>query len=97
MPVQDAAPDFLRGLGKPEEIPILRIDDTFIDEEIQIDRPAPISLTHQHDWDWLDFSGLHQGKNLEQLIERAIAARERDQRLWPAGGNAACAERNNES
>ena len=83
MPVQDAVPDFLRGLGKPEQFPILRIDDPFIDEEIDVDRPTPIALTHQHDGDWLDLAGLYQGKNLEQLVERTIATRERDQRLGP--------------
>ena len=33
VPVQDTVPDFLRRLGRPEQIPILRIDDTFVDEE----------------------------------------------------------------
>jgi hypothetical protein len=83
MPVQDTVPDFLRRLGKPEQIPILRIDDTFIDQEIHVDRPTPIGLTHQHDRDWLDFAGLYQSQNLEQFVERAIASRERDQRLGP--------------
>jgi hypothetical protein len=44
VPVQDTVPDVLRRIGKPEQIPIFRIDDTFIDEEIQIDRPTPIGL-----------------------------------------------------
>ena len=61
VPVQNTVPDFLRRFGKPEQIPILRIDDTFIDEEIHVDRPTPKGLTHQHDGDWLDCAGLYQG------------------------------------
>ena len=60
VPMQDTVPNFLRRLGKPEQIPILRIDDTFIDEEIYVDRATPIGLTDQHDGDWLDLTGLYQ-------------------------------------
>ena len=42
VPVQDTVPDVLRCIGKPEQIPVLQIDDTLIDEEIQVDRPTPI-------------------------------------------------------
>ena len=81
VPVQDTVPDVLRCLGKPEQIPILRIDGAFIDKEIHVDRPTPIGLAYQHDGDWLDFAGLHQSQNLEQFVERAIASRERNQCL----------------
>ena len=52
-------------------------------KKIEIDRPPPIFLADQDDRNWLDFSGLHQGQNLEQFVERAIATRECDQRLGP--------------
>jgi len=73
VPVQDTVPDVLRCLGKPEQIPILRVDGTFIDQEIHVDRPTPIGLAYQHDGDWLDFAGLYKSQNLEQFVERAIA------------------------
>lgn len=60
VPIQDTVPDVLRGIGKPEQIAILQIDDTLIDEEIQVDRPTPIRFTRQHDRDWLDFASLYQ-------------------------------------
>ena len=37
VPVQDAAPDVLCRFGKPKQIPIFQVDDTFVDEEIHID------------------------------------------------------------
>ena len=46
MPVQDTVPDFLRRLGEPEQIPILRIDDTFINQKIKVDRATLIGLAH---------------------------------------------------
>jgi len=60
VPVQDTVPDVLRCIGKPEQIPVLQIDDTLIDEEIQVDRPTPVGFTDQHDRDWFDFAGLYQ-------------------------------------
>lgn len=56
VPVQDTVPDILRRLGKPEQIPIFSINDTFIDQEIYVDRATPIGLTHQHDRDWFDLT-----------------------------------------
>jgi hypothetical protein len=49
VPVQDSVPDILRRISKPEQIPILRIDGTFIDQEIDVDCPTPIRLAYQHD------------------------------------------------
>src|SRR5664279_4936011 len=77
VPVQDTVPDFLGRLGKPEQIPIFRIDDTFVYEEICVECTTPIGLTHQHDGDWLDLTGLYQSQNLEQFVERAITTRKR--------------------
>jgi hypothetical protein len=53
------------------------------DEEIYVDRPTPIGLAYQHNGDWLDLARLYQSQNLEQLVERAITTRKRDQRLCP--------------
>ena len=83
VPAQNTLPDVLRRLGEPEQIPVLWIDGTLIDQKIDVHGPTPIGLAHQHDRNWLDFAGLHQSQHLEQLVKRAIATRERNQCLGP--------------
>src|SRR5271165_6131238 len=81
VPLQDALPDLRRALGEPEQLTILAVNDAFVDEEIEIDRPAPVVLAHQDDRNRLDLPRLHQREDLEQLVDRAEAARKGDQRL----------------
>src|SRR5579863_1755206 len=81
VPVQDAAPDLIRRLREPEQVPILGIDCAFVGQESDVDGTRPIFFADQHDRDRFDLAGLHQGQDFEQLIEGAKAARERDQRF----------------
>lgn len=60
VPAQDTVPYFLGRLGKPEQFPILRIDDAFVHEEIYVEGTTPIGFADQHDRNRLDFSGLYE-------------------------------------
>src|SRR6185437_6593411 len=81
IPIQDAAPNLIRRFGEPEQLPILGVNCTFISQESDVDRPAPILFADQHDRNRLDLSRLHQRQDFEQLVDRAKAARESDERL----------------
>ena len=41
----------------------------------------PIISSHDHNREIFDLSGLNQGERLEQLVERACAARHNDERV----------------
>jgi hypothetical protein len=58
--VQDTVPRFLGRLSKPEQS-ILRIDDAFIDEEVDVDDAALIGFAYQHHRNRSDFSRLYEG------------------------------------
>src|SRR5215471_4029189 len=79
--MQDAVPDLLRAFGEPEQLAILRVDDAFVDQEPDIEDATPVVFSDQHNRHRLDLAGLNQGQDLEQLVHRAKAARESDQRL----------------
>ena len=68
-------------LGEPEQLAVLAVDDALVDQEVEVDRAPPVVLADQHDRHRLDRARLDEGQHLEQLVERAVAARERDQRL----------------
>ena len=74
MPFLDAVPDLLRRLREPEQLAVLGVDDALVDQEIEIDRPAPIALADEDHRDRLDLAGLHQGQGFKQFVQRAEAA-----------------------
>ena len=48
--------------------------------EQPVDQPAPVGRAEQHDREVADLAGLAQRRGLEQLVQRAEAAREDDER-----------------
>src|ERR1700733_15278257 len=42
VPIQDAAPDLIRGFGEPKEVAILGVDDPFVDQKSEVDDATPI-------------------------------------------------------
>jgi hypothetical protein len=65
VPMQDASPDLPGRFRKPEQFSIFLIDNAFIDQEIQIDRTAPVAFAHQDNWDRLDLPRLNEREHLE--------------------------------
>ena len=84
IPANNTIPDFLRGLGEPEQLAILGVDDAFLDQKIEVHGPPPEMLADQNDGYWLDFSGLSQRKDFEQLVERSVPPGRRPA-PWRAG------------
>src|ERR1700733_8047582 len=80
VPGENAPPRFVRRLGEPEKLSILRVNGTFFDQEIRIECLAPVGLANQNDGHRGHLSRLRQFQNLEQLVQGAVAARESDQR-----------------
>lgn len=64
VPPDDIVPDLLSGLREPEQILVLRIDDTFFDEEFEVDGARPETLADKDDWKGFDLAGLNQGQCL---------------------------------
>src|SRR5208283_4230928 len=79
--MQYTIPDLLGRFGKPEQFAIFLIYHAFVDQEIQIDRLAPVALAHQDDGDRLDLACLYERQHLEQFVEGAIPPRKSDKRL----------------
>src|SRR5690242_11277454 len=67
VPIQDAAPDLVRRFGEPEQLAILRVDDTFVGQKPDVDGATPILLAHQNDRNRLDLARLHESQDFEQL------------------------------
>jgi len=44
VPVEDAVPDFLRGLGEPEELAVFLVDDALVDQEVDVEGTPPVAL-----------------------------------------------------
>ena len=67
--------------AEPKQLAILRVDDAFFDQKIEIDGAAPKRFADQDHRDWLDLSRLNQRQNLEQFVECAVSPGKRDQRF----------------
>ena len=83
IPANNTVPDFLRGLGEPEQLAILGVDDAFLDQKIEVHGAPPEMLADQNDRYRLDFPGLSQRKDFKQFVERSVATRKSDQRPRP--------------
>src|SRR5579871_5384583 len=72
---------FGRRIGEIEESEILAIDHAMTDERLEVDDLAPVARAiKQHGDRLLDLACLHESEDLHELIERAEAAREHDER-----------------
>lgn len=60
MPALDAVPDLLGRLGKPEQIPVFQVNDSFIDQEIDIDGATPKRFAYEYDRYRLYLSRLYE-------------------------------------
>ena len=79
--MQDALPDLLRGLGKPEQRAVFLGDNALVEQKVEVHGATPVCLVDQHDRHRLHLARLHQGENLEQLVQGAEPAGKRHQRL----------------
>ena len=81
------APDRVPGVGGAvdvlEQLDVGGRDHAFFDQEVEVDQPPPVVGAEQHDRHLARLPGLHQRDHLEQLVQRAEAAREGHQRLGP--------------
>src|SRR5215470_12348447 len=65
-----------------EEVEIARTDRAVFDQRVEINHFVPVFGAKEHDRHTLScLARLHQGQDLEQLVERAIAARKQYDRL----------------
>ena len=83
IPLVDLAPDPVGGLRDGKEINVTLSDHALGDQERKIYGAVPEGAADQDDGDRLSFAGLHQTKRLEELVERAVAPRERHERASP--------------
>src|SRR5215472_3018516 len=65
-----------------EELEIARTDRAVFDQRVEINHFVPVFSAKEHDRHALScLARLHQGQDLEQLVERAETAREQHNRL----------------
>src|SRR6516165_3392493 len=69
-------------VGAVEKAEIARADRAVFDQRVEINHFVPVFGAKQHDRHaFARFARLYQGQDLEQLVERAIAARKQYDRL----------------
>src|SRR5450755_3538437 len=73
------APGLLGGLDEMEQLQVERTDHARLDEQVEVDQPGPELAAEQQDRPASGLAGLDQRERLEQLVERAEAAREAHQ------------------
>src|SRR5665811_2041785 len=77
---------FLGRVGPVKQLQVLGGDGTRVHQRLEIDYPVPVVLAIDHDANALgQLLGLHQGQQLEQLVEGAKPSRKNDQRLRQVG------------
>src|SRR6266436_3983572 len=65
-----------------EDVKLARADRAVFDQRLEIDHLVPVLGAEEHDWHALArLARLHQCEDLEQLVERAIAAGEQHERF----------------
>src|SRR5664280_2858778 len=78
--VHDRVPRLGAALGPGNEIQIPGRDPALLDEELPVDELLPVCTAHEDDREALHLPGLDERERLEELVQRAVAARERDER-----------------
>src|SRR5664279_44069 len=78
--VHDCVPRLGAALGPGNEIQVLGRDPALVDEQLPVDELLPVRAAHEDYRDALHLPGLDERERLEQLVERAVPAREGDER-----------------
>src|SRR5438105_248525 len=73
------APCLVGGLDEAEQLEVERADHAGLDEHVEVDEPGPEVAPEQQHRAAPALAGLDQGQRLEDLVERAEAAREADE------------------
>src|SRR5271169_94547 len=78
--VHDRIPRVGAALGPGNEAQILGRDPALVDEELPVDELLPVRAAHEDDRDAFHLPRLDERERLEELVQRAVAAGERDER-----------------
>src|SRR4051812_6773117 len=83
MELRNDIPGLLRCFGVVDELDVFVIDHALICEALEINHAVPILPAVQDHGDLLHAACLAKAERVEQLVERAEAARENDERRGP--------------